>query len=124
MRDVYAEAEAKIRQLLLARPQARGQGKSPSSSTAPWRSGSGSCGKHGPYGARIFSACREVLRDSSARCCRAVDRGAAPNRAAQVPAPRQWSRAQMAVAEYAAFQFDLVPILRFSSSAAQSGQVG
>lgn len=61
MRDVYAEAEAKIRQLLLDRPQARGQGKSRYFLDRTVALGVWFLRKHGPYGARIFSACREVL---------------------------------------------------------------
>src|SRR3954466_16326003 len=62
MKDVYAEAEAKIRQILIARPQARGRGKSPAFIDKAARIGIWILRKHGPYGARIFSACREVLK--------------------------------------------------------------
>src|SRR5215203_3975988 len=61
MTDVYAAAEAKLRELLLARPQARGQGKSPQFIDRTVALGVWFLRKHGPYGARIFSACRMVL---------------------------------------------------------------
>src|SRR5829696_5237583 len=60
MTDVYAAAEAKLRQLLLDRPQARGQGKSPRFIERTVALGVWFLRKHGP-GARIFSACRMAL---------------------------------------------------------------
>src|SRR3954465_5705050 len=71
-RDVYAEAEAKIRQLLLARPQARGRGTNPEFVDKAVAAGGGLLRRQGPYGPRIFSACREVLRRVFGRCCRAA----------------------------------------------------
>jgi hypothetical protein len=60
MRDVYAEAEAKIRQLLLARPKARGQGRAKQFLDRTVALGVLFLRKHGPYG-NIFSACYEAL---------------------------------------------------------------
>src|SRR5215204_2899556 len=59
--SVYDQAETLIRQRLLARPQARGQGRSRQFIDRTVALGVWFLRKHGPYGARIFSACRMVL---------------------------------------------------------------
>ncbi len=59
--DVYADAAAMIRERLLARPGARGQGRSNQFLDRTVRLGVWFLRKHGPYGERIFSACRMVL---------------------------------------------------------------
>jgi|SRR5215203_777352 len=109
-RDVYAAAEAKLRELLLARPQARGRGKSPEFIDKAIAVGIWILRRHGPYGPRIFSACRAVLRKVFGRCCRAVIEvllqvgllkhlARAKTRALE---PRKWRSP-----EYAAFQFEV-----------------
>jgi hypothetical protein len=123
MRDVYAEAEAKIRQLLLSRPQARGRGKSPTFIDKAARIGIWILRKHGPYGARIFSACREVLKKFFAASCRA-----AIEALRQIGLLRFLPRAngherKYRSPEYAAFQFEIGPDFALFFLAAQSGQV-
>src|SRR4051812_14960862 len=70
--NVYAAAEAMIRERLLARPQAHGRGKSAEFITKAAAVGVWILRKHGPYGARIFSACREVLKKLFGFTCRAI----------------------------------------------------
>lgn len=59
--DVYATAETMLRERLLARPGARGQGKSRQFIDRTVALGVWFLRKHGPYGARIFAACRMAL---------------------------------------------------------------
>lgn len=59
--NIYADAETTIRERLLARPKARGQGKSRQFIDRTAALGVWFLRKHGPYGERIFSACRMVL---------------------------------------------------------------
>src|SRR4051812_13963605 len=125
MRDVYAEAEAKIRHLLLARPQARGQGKSPRFIERTVALGVWFLRKHGPYGPRIFSACREVLakllglKDSAIRRSIAALQGIGVLKFLPRARARKWRSV-----EYAAYQFELGIGFALAFSAAQSGQVG
>src|SRR5829696_9454450 len=59
--SVYSQAETMIRERILSRPGARGQGKSRQFIDRTVALGVWFLRKHGPYGERIFSACRMVL---------------------------------------------------------------
>src|SRR5215204_1762962 len=59
--NIYADAETMIRDRLLTRPKARGQGKSRQFLDRTVALGLWFLRKHGPYGARIFTADRMAL---------------------------------------------------------------
>ena len=105
--NVYGAAEVMIRERLLARPQARGRGKSADFIEKAVRIGIWILRKHGPYGARIFSACREVLKKLFGFTCRAI-----VDALEQIGLLRFLPRAngherKFRSPEYAAFQFEI-----------------
>lgn len=105
--DVYADAEVMIRERLLARPQARGRGKSAAFIELGTKVGLWFLRRHGPHGARIFSACFEVLKRYFGVSCRAVlkalqDIGLLKHLPRANGHERKWQSP-----EFAAFQYEL-----------------
>lgn len=121
--DVYAAGQAMIRERLLARPQARGRGKSAAFIDRGGRLGEWFLRKHGPYGPRIFSGCREVLRKLLGFCCRALLKAFEQIGLIRLIGEK---RRKHRSPEYAAFQFELGPefALLFSAAPSETRQIG
>ena len=105
--NIYSDAADMIRERLLARPQARGRGKSAAFIELGTKVGLWFLRRHGPHGARIFSACFEVLKRYFGVSCRAVlkalqDIGLLKHLKRANGHERKWQSP-----EYAAYQYEL-----------------
>lgn len=123
--SVYAAVDDMVRERLLARPQARGRGKSAAfiantAAVAVWIAR-----KHGPYGARIFTACREVLRKIFKFDCRAAIKALEQIGFLKFLPRANGHERKFRSPEYAAFQFEIgLDFALLFPAALQTRQVG